>query len=127
MQFKTHFEGLSEYRSKISASLAKAQTESQTQEADLAQLRQEIETAKETISKQAYNPADVKRMRSEQDDLERELQLSKEQKDVHNGQLYDTSQKLNKKLEHLDACVQKANGCSVRRVRVRVRVRLGLG
>jgi SMC interacting uncharacterized protein involved in chromosome segregation len=102
LQFKTHFEGLSEYRSKISASLAKAQTESQSQEAELAQLRQEIEAAKETISKQAYNPADVSRMRSEQDDLEREQQL------------YDTSQKLNKKLEHLDACVQKANGCSVR-------------
>ena len=113
-KFKTHFEGLSEYRSKISASLAKAQTESTSQEAELAQLLQEIEAAKETISKQAYNPADVKRMRSEQDDLERELQLSKEQKDVHNQQLYDTSQKLNKKLEHLDACVQKANGSSVR-------------
>ena len=43
---------------------------------------------------------------------------------MHNQQLYDTSQKLNKKLEHLDACVQKANGCSVRPVRLRVRVRV---
>jgi len=113
-KFKTHFEGLSEYRSKISASLAKAQTESQAQEGELAQLLEEIEAAKETIAKQEYNPADVKRMRSEQDDLERELQLLKEQKDVHNQHLYDTSQKLNKKLEQLEALVQKANGCSVR-------------
>jgi len=111
-KFSKHYKDLSNYHAKISAQLEKNTEEHLAGEQELAQIKQEIEAAKETISKQPFNPADVKRMRSEQAELERELKLVKEQKSAADQQLYDTSQKLNRKLEQLDDSVQKANTSS---------------
>ena len=111
-KFSKHYKDLSNYHAKISAQLEKNTDEHLAGEAELAQLKQEIEAAKVTISKQTVSVADVKRMRSEQTDLERELKLVKEQKSAADQQLYDTSAKLNRKLEQLDDSVQKANTSS---------------
>ena len=98
-KFSKHYKKLLNYHAHISAQLEKNTDEHLAGEVELVQLKQEIEAAEVTISQQTVPVADIKRMRSEQTKLERELKLVKEQKSAADQQLYDTNAKLSWRLD----------------------------